>query len=91
VIFKYVVERELIDPAKVKVLGYSKPFPQYPWAMRSNLNDDLKAKIKDAFINLDDEEVLKNFKAEGFAPITDDDYDVIRDMGKLLNLDFSKM
>lgn len=91
VIFKYVVERELIDPAKVKVLGYSKPFPQYPWAMRSNLNDDLKAKIKDAFINLDDEEVLKNFKAEGFAPITDEDYDVIRDMGKLLNLDFSKM
>lgn len=91
VIFKYVVERELIDPAKVKVLGYSKPFPQYPWAMRSNLNDDLKAQIKDAFINLDDEEVLKNFKAEGFAPITDADYDVIRDMGKLLNLDFSKM
>ncbi|MDX1749128.1 MAG: phosphate/phosphite/phosphonate ABC transporter substrate-binding protein [Methylophaga sp.] len=91
VIFKYVVERELIDPAKVKVLGYSKPFPQYPWAMRSNLNDALKAQIKDAFISLDDEEVLKNFKAEGFAPITDADYDVIRDMGKLLNLDFSKM
>ncbi|MCL5975336.1 MAG: phosphate ABC transporter substrate-binding protein, partial [Gammaproteobacteria bacterium] len=53
--------------------------------------DLLKAKIKDAFVSLDDEEVLKNFKAEGFAPITDADYDVIREMGKLLNLDFSKM
>jgi phosphonate transport system substrate-binding protein len=34
--------------------------------------------------------VLKNFKAEGFA-VTDKDYDVIRDMGKILKLDFSKM
>ena len=34
---------------------------------------------------------LKNFKADGFAPITDKDYDVIRDMGKLLNLDFAAM
>ncbi|MCT2530463.1 phosphate/phosphite/phosphonate ABC transporter substrate-binding protein [SAR92 clade bacterium H921] len=91
VIFKYVVERKLIDPAKVKVLGHSKPYPQYPWAMRSNLNNDLKAKVRDAFVSLDDKEVLKNFKAEGFAPITDADYDVIRVMGKLLNLDFSKM
>jgi phosphonate transport system substrate-binding protein len=91
VIFKYVVERKLIDPTKVKVLGYSKPYPQYPWAMRSNLNKDLKVKIKDAFVSLDDKEILKNFKAEGFAPITDADYDVIRVMGKLLNLDFSKM
>lgn len=91
VIFKSVVERKLIDPAKVKVLGHSKPYPQYPWAMRSNLNNDLKAKVRDAFVSLDDKEVLKNFKAEGFAPITDADYDVIRVMGKLLNLDFSKM
>tara|TARA_R110000850_G_scaffold268284_1_gene399724 strand:+ start:76 stop:939 length:864 start_codon:yes stop_codon:yes gene_type:complete len=91
VIFKDVVERKLIDPAKVKVLGHSKPYPQYPWAMRSNLNNDLKAKVRDAFVSLDDKEVLKNFKAEGFAPITDADYDVIRVMGKLLNLDFSKM
>jgi len=91
VIFNYVVERNLIDPAKVKIIGHSKPYPQYPWAMRSNLNADLKAKIKEAFISLDDEEILTNFKAEGFESITDADYDVIRDMGKLLNLDFAKM
>lgn len=91
VIFDYVVERELIDRDEVKVLGHSKPFPQYPWAMRSNLNDDLKVKIADAFVTLDDKEVLENFNAEGFAPATDADYDVIRDMGTILNLDFDKM
>ncbi|HDZ57403.1 MAG TPA: phosphate/phosphite/phosphonate ABC transporter substrate-binding protein [Pseudomonas xinjiangensis] len=91
VIFAHVTERGLIDPAKVKVLGYSEEFPQYPWAMRSNLEGDLKARIRDAFISLDDEEVLKNFKAEGFAPIEDADYDVIRDMGQLLGLDLATM
>lgn len=91
VIFNYVTERGLIDKSKVKVLGHSKPYPQYPWAMRSNLNADLKVKIKEAFVSLKDPEVLAAFKAEGFAPITDADYDVIREMGKLLNVDFAKM
>lgn len=91
VIFNHVLARKLIDPGKVKVLGYSKEYPQYPWAMRSDLKPALKDKVRAAFLGLKDPAVLKNFKAEGFAPITDADYDVIRDMGKLLNLDFSTM
>lgn len=91
VIFKHVVERGLIDGNKVKVLGYSQEFPQYPWAMRANLDPELKTKIKQVFVGIDDAEVLKNFKAEAFAPITDADYDVIRTMGTLLGLDFSTM
>ena len=91
VIFKHVLETGLIDPAKVKVLGYSGEYPQYPWAMRSNLDADLKASIKNAFVNLDDPTVLESFKAEGFAPIEDADYDIIRDMGSLLGLDLATM
>jgi len=91
VIFKHVLETGLIDPAKVKVLGYSGEYPQYPWAMRSNVDADLKASIKNAFVNLDDPTVLESFKAEGFAPIEDADYDIIRDMGSLLGLDFATM
>lgn len=91
VIFKHVLETGLIDPAKVKVLGYSGEYPQYPWAMRSNLDADLKASIKNAFVNLDDPSVLESFKAEGFAPIENADYDIIRDMGSLLGLDFATM
>lgn len=88
VIFNHVVERGLIDPSKVKVLGYSGEYPQYPWAMRSNLSPELKTKVRDVFVGIDDPEVLRNFKAEAFAPITDADYDVIRKMGSLLGLDF---
>ena len=91
VIFNHAVERGLIDPSKVKVLGYSGEYPQYPWAMRSNLSPELKTKVRDVFVGIDDPEVLRNFKAEAFAPITDADYDVIRNMGSLLGLDFATM
>ena len=89
-IFKSLVQSGLIDLNKVKVLVESKPFPQYPWTMRSNLKPELKVKIRAAFLDLKDPNVLKPFKADGFGPATDKDYDVVRDLGSLLKLDFSK-
>jgi phosphonate transport system substrate-binding protein len=91
VIWGYIVERKLVDPSKVKVLGYSREYPQFPWTMRSNLKPELKEKIRDTFVTLKDPAVLKAFKAEGFAAITDKDYDIIREMGKLLKLNFAAM
>ncbi len=85
-IFKSLVERGIISLDKVKVLQVSKPYPQYPWAMRSDLNPELKGKIRDVFINLKDKKVLKPFKAEGFGAMTDKHYDVIRDLSKALDL-----
>ncbi len=91
VIFKSLLERRLIDAAKVKVLAYSKEYPEYPWTMRSDLKPELKDKVRAAFLGLKDPAVLKNFKAEGFAPVTDKDYNIIRQMGRLLGLDFGTM
>lgn len=90
-IFDSLVERKIIDLEKVKVLDESKPFPNYPWTMRSDLKTALKDKIRDTFYSLKDPEILKPLKAEGFAPIKDKDYDGIRGLGKLLNLDFAKL
>jgi len=89
-IFESLVQRGLVDPNKIKVLAESKPYPQYPWTMRSNLKPELKEKIRAAFLNLKDPEVLKPFKADGFGPISDKDYDVVRSLGTLLKLDLSK-
>jgi hypothetical protein len=33
---------------------------------------------------------LKSFRAEGFAPITDKDYDVIRNLAKALHLKLAR-
>ena len=89
-IFESLVARKVISLDKVKVLGYSKPFPQYPWTLRSDLKPELKAQIRAAFVELDDPAVLKPFKADAFAAISDKDYDVVRNLGTLLNLDLAK-
>lgn len=89
-IFESLVERKVIDSAKVKVLDYSKPFPQYPWTLRSNLKPELKDKIRSAFLNLKDPAVLKAFKADGFDAISDQQYDVVRNLGHLLKIDLAK-
>lgn len=89
-IFESLVERKMVSLDKVKVLEYSKPFPQYPWTLRSNLRHELKDKIRNAFLNLKDPAVLKAFKAEGFEAITDKHYDVVRNLGPLLKIDLAK-
>lgn len=90
-IFESLVKKGIIDSKKVAVLGYSDPFPQYPWAIRSDLDAGLKADIKNAFYNLKSDDILKPFKATGFAIMEDKDYDVVRDLAKILNLDLAKM
>jgi phosphonate transport system substrate-binding protein len=90
-IFESLVQRNIIDPAKVKVIAESRQYPEYPWSMRSDLTPALKEKIRSAFINLTDKDVLKAFKADGFGPMADKDYDVIRDLARILNLDLAKL
>ena len=89
-ILESLQEKGMIDDTKVTLIAKTAPIPQYPWTMRSSLNPELKETIRTAFIELDDEKVLKPFKADGFAVITDQDYDGIRKTGDLLGLDLGK-
>ncbi|MEL6478812.1 MAG: phosphate/phosphite/phosphonate ABC transporter substrate-binding protein [Pseudomonadota bacterium] len=84
-IFERLVEKGTIDPAKVRVLGYSDDIPQYPWVMRTDIAGDVQEKLKGAFYGLkkgtpEGDAILKPFKADGFAAITDEDYNIIRDI-----------
>tara|TARA_B100002052_G_scaffold213401_1_gene195292 strand:- start:781 stop:1677 length:897 start_codon:yes stop_codon:yes gene_type:complete len=89
-IFESLKEKGKIDDTKVTLIAKSAPIPQYPWTMRSSLNPELKDTISTTFIELNDDSVLKPFKADGFAVITDQDYDGIRKAGDLLGLDLGK-
>lgn len=85
-IFDSLVSRGIISLDKVKVLEISADYPQYPWAMRKNLDPELKASIRNAFLQASDKAILKPFKAEGFGAMEDKDYDVIRDLARKLKL-----
>ncbi len=89
-IFESLVEEGTIDPEKVTIIAESEPIPQYPWTMRADLDPELKEEIRTAFLDLNDEAVLKPFKADGFAAMEDTDYDGIRKAGDILGLDLGE-
>lgn len=84
-IFESLIEKGKIDPEKVKVVAYSADIPQYPWVYRTDLQEDLRNNLRTAFYSLkkgtpEGDAVLTPFKSDGFAEITDKDYDIIRDI-----------
>jgi phosphonate transport system substrate-binding protein len=90
-IFENLVNRKTIDAAKLHTVAITPPIPNYPMVMQGKLDAPLKDAIRSAFLELKDRDILKTFRAEGFAPTTDEAYDVLRDTAKILNLDLSKM
>ena len=59
--------------------------------MQAKLAPALKTEIREAFLEMTDPEVLKSFRAEGFAATSDSAYDVLRHTAKILKLDLGKM
>lgn len=81
-----VINRGLAKAEDFQVLWTSRLVPQDPFTYRSQLCDDLKAKIRDTFLNLHNEptaeKFLKNLQSVKFVPMKSEDYDIIRDLRK---------
>ena len=90
-IYRSLIERKVIDPAKVIKLDLTAPIPNYPMTMQGNLAPQLKQAIRDAFLDIKDTEVLKSFRVEAFSATDDKAYDVLRDTATILKLDLAKM
>lgn len=82
---------ETVNAGKVKLadfnfLWYSPLIPQDPFVFRNTLCDDLKKKIVDTFLSVDQNEdgrkYLANVKSEKVVRMTDADYNVVRDVQK---------
>ncbi|MBL8341101.1 MAG: phosphate/phosphite/phosphonate ABC transporter substrate-binding protein [Rubrivivax sp.] len=82
---------ETVNAGKVKqddfnYLWYSPLLPQDPFVYRNTLCDDLKKKIADTFLLVDQNEdgrkYLANVKSEKVVAMKDADYNVIRDVQK---------
>ncbi|CFX08735.1 putative phosphite transport system-binding protein PtxB [Candidatus Filomicrobium marinum] len=90
-IYRVLVETKKIDPSKLRQLALSDPIPNYPMTLQGYLKPELKEEIRKAFIELKDPEILQLFRVEALAPASDKDYDVLRDMAKVLSLDVAKL
>ncbi len=89
-LFRSLIEQGTIKEDRVNVIAESDRYPNYPWVLSPELDSKLQEAIKAAFYELKDPAILTPLKADGFAPVTDTDYDQIRDMVKLLGIDLEK-
>ena len=90
-IFENLIARKTIDAAKLSTVAVTPPIPNYPMVMQGSLDPSLKDAIRKAFLELNDKEVLKTFRAEAFAATDDKAYDILRETAKILNLDLGKL
>lgn len=70
---------------QIRVIGTTEEIPNATLSVRSELPDELKQRIEEAFLNINDDpdmlEVLEDvYNWEGFAPAEPEDYDVVRDV-----------
>ena len=90
-IYRILVESKKVDATKLRQIALSDPIPNYPITLQGFLKPELKDAIRKAFLDLKDPAILKLFRVEAIAAATDKDYDVLRDMAKVLQLDIAKL
>ncbi|ABR47530.1 phosphonate ABC transporter, periplasmic phosphonate-binding protein [Alkaliphilus metalliredigens QYMF] len=81
-IFEVMKRNNVIDGEQFRVIWQSEPLFQYPWAVKKGTSDELKEAFVNAFLSVDDSEILDVFGASGFAPAEDKDYEPVRQAAK---------
>lgn len=77
-IFQRLLNEGKIDGNSVRVLAESPAIPEYMWTFRQGLEPAIKEKIRKAFVDIDDPETLKVFRAHSFIAAGDSDVDLVR-------------
>ncbi len=85
-IYQKLVADKTLDPAKARVFHTSKPFTDYVWAVRKDLDGGLVMSIRHAFLEASDPKVLSLLRATRYVTASDGEYDAIRETAKKLNL-----
>jgi phosphonate transport system substrate-binding protein len=80
-----------IKADQIHVVWRSAPIPESPMVWRKDLNDEMKARVKAAFLGIKDMNWSDQGMLNGFKETNDAAYDVIREAAKLANLDLKKM
>lgn len=92
--YEKMVKEGLITDKDVKIIHTSDPFPGAAWAWGKDFPEELKGKVKDAIVNIPEEEkpALKKFmgSVSKYDEAKDSDWDPIREAAKLAGIDLNK-
>ena len=81
-VWQKLIDDKKVDPAQIKVFYTTPPFYDYNWTVRGDLDAVLRAKIRQAFLDLDpadpkQKEILDLQRASRFVPTRSENYDGI--------------
>ncbi len=67
-------------------MAESEPIEGYPWVVRDSLSDEDRQALLDAYLNMEDPELLDLMRAESYEQVTADDYDYTEKQARALDL-----
>jgi len=83
--------RGVVRQEDIQVLWTSEPIPTVPYAMRRDLPEDLRKRIRAAFLAIRDLPIGSHATIVRVDPIDDSAYDGVRETAKVLKLDLKKL
>jgi phosphonate transport system substrate-binding protein len=76
-----------VDESKVKVIWESPTFPDYQFSIRGDVDETFgtgfKERVRQAFLDLNDKEVLRFFNDSKFIPANNNQYKPVEDVARL--------
>ncbi len=79
-------EDGIIEKDKVRVIEESDPIEGYPWVVRDALSDKDEQALTDAFLGIEDPELLDLLRAEDYQKVQASDYDYVEEQARKLDL-----
>lgn len=79
-------EEGVVEEGSVRVIEESEPIEGYPWVVRDDLPDETEEEIIDAFLGIEDPELLDLLRAEGYERVEASDYDYVEAQARKLDL-----
>lgn len=85
-IFYDLRDEGVIDENAVRIVAESEPIEGYPWVVRDDLSEEDKEALTNAYLDMEDPELLDLMRAEGYERVTADDYDYTEKQARALDL-----
>ncbi len=79
-------EDGIIGKDKVRVIEESDPIEGYPWVVRDALSGRDEQALTDAFLGIEDPELLDLLRAEDYQKVQASDYDYVEEQARKLDL-----
>ncbi|SET37030.1 phosphonate transport system substrate-binding protein [Salinibacillus kushneri] len=77
-IYHQLVDSGKIDGDQIKKIWQSEKLFQYPWTVHKDTDEETIEALQESFLNIEDQDILDAFGANGFTKANNEDYESIR-------------